>query len=241
VVVSAETFDVVQLAITAWHLTDGWFDPTILPMLLAAGYDRSFERIAGRTRWNETSTSGAPGCAGIELDSSRSTVRLPAGIAFDLGGIGKGRAADLIAAEAMTSGAAGVCIDLGGDVAVAGTNGDGDAWVIGIEDPFAPERDLVRVALAAGALATSSRLERQWPTTGGLAHHLIDPTTGLPARGPLAAVSVLASTVAWAEVLAKATLVSGDVGLPGSFGCTGVVTTIDGSVRHLPGMEDWLV
>ncbi len=241
VIVSPETFAVVSLAIDAWRLTDGWFDPTVLPMLIAAGYDRSFERVAGRPRWYEHPAAAAPGCADVELDIEHSTVRLPVGVAIDLGGIGKGHAADVVAGELVAAGADGVCIDLGGDVAVAGTAADGDPWVIGVEDPFAHDRDIARIVLATGAVATSSRLERQWRTTSGPAHHLIDPTTGRPAQGGLATVSVVASTAAWAEVLAKATLVSGHDGIPTSFGCTGLVVTLDGTVRHLDGLEDWLL
>ena len=152
VAVSAETFAVVGLAVDAWRVTDGWFDPTVLPMLVAAGYDRSFERVAGRPVWYDDATSAAPGCADIELDGEHSTVRLPVGVAIDLGGIGKGRAADIVAGEMIAAGAHGACVDLGGDVAVAGTTVDGEAWVIGIADPFAPDRDHARIALAAGAV-----------------------------------------------------------------------------------------
>lgn len=241
VTVSAETFTVVGLAIDAWRLTGGWFDPTVLPMLIASGYDRSFERISGRPHWYDRPASAAPGCGHIELDAERSTVRLPVGVAIDLGGIGKGHAADIVAAELVAAGAHGACVDLGGDVAVAGTAEDGEAWVIGIEDPFARDRDVARIALAAGAVATSSRLERQWRTARGPAHHLIDPTTGRPADGRLATASVVASTAAWAEVLAKATLVSGDETIPASFGCTGLVVALDGTVRQLEGLGNWLL
>ena len=241
VTVSPETFAVVSLALDAWRLTDGWFDPTVLPMLIAAGYDRSFERVAGRPRWYHHPTAASPGCAGVELDAERSTVLVPVGVAMDLGGIGKGHAADIVASELMAAGARGVCVDLGGDVAVAGTAADGDPWVIGVEDPFANDRDIARILLAAGAVATSSRLERQWHTDRGPAHHLIDPTTGRPAQGGLATVTVVASTAAWAEVLTKATLVSGDDGIPASLGCTGLVVTLDGTVRHLDGLQDWLL
>jgi thiamine biosynthesis lipoprotein len=238
--VSAETFAVVAVALDAWRLTHGWFDPTVLPMLIAAGYDHSFERVAGRPIWYDQAPSGAPGCGGIEIDAEHSTVRVPVGVAIDLGGIGKGQAADIVAGEMIAAGARGACVDLGGDVAVAGTTVDGEPWIIGVADPFAPDRDHLRIALAAGAVATSSRLERQWRTVRGPAHHLIDPTTGQPAAGRLATVTVVASSAAWAEVLAKATLISGNQDIPTSFGCTGLVVDTDGTVRHLDGLEAWL-
>src|SRR5436189_2627004 len=43
--VTAVTFDLIEAAVDAWHRTDGVFDPTVLPSLLATGYDRSFDLI----------------------------------------------------------------------------------------------------------------------------------------------------------------------------------------------------
>src|SRR5581483_10323756 len=36
----ADTFALVEAAVEAWRLTGGRFDPTVLPALVAAGYDR---------------------------------------------------------------------------------------------------------------------------------------------------------------------------------------------------------
>src|SRR3979409_724468 len=46
--VPADTFALVALAVSAWQQTDGWFDPTVLDALEAAGYDRSHENVVGR-------------------------------------------------------------------------------------------------------------------------------------------------------------------------------------------------
>jgi len=94
VVVSPDTFALIGRAVDAWRDTGGRYDPTVLAALEAAGYDRDFDDV---TRTGAT-VSGAhppvPGCAGVELDRLVSAVRLPRGVALDLGGIGKGEAAD---------------------------------------------------------------------------------------------------------------------------------------------------
>src|SRR3954451_23476792 len=46
VTVSPETFVLIEAALAGWTLTQGRFDPTVLPALVAAGYDRTFESIA---------------------------------------------------------------------------------------------------------------------------------------------------------------------------------------------------
>ena len=180
---SRPTYELVAAAIDAWRITAGYFDPTVGAALVAAGYDESYERIQ-RVRpapWGEPT----PGPVGIGLDPERLTVSLPEGVALDLGGIGKGRAADLTARRLVELGARGVCVDLGGDVTVAGDPPDGEAWTIGVDDwgTSAPgtaggvDRTL---RLAQGAVATSATNGRGWPTSAGPAHHLIDPATGRP-------------------------------------------------------------
>ena len=98
VAVSADTVELVTKAIAAWELTEGAFDPTVLPALEASGYDRSFETI-DTSMPAPTGCDGqrTPGCAGIVVDLDRGTVLLPENVGFDPGGIGKGLAADLIA------------------------------------------------------------------------------------------------------------------------------------------------
>ena len=112
VAVSHDTYLLVQRACQAWHLSDGAFDPTILPSLEAAGYRDSFDAV-----WADASLDGrapAPGCAGIELDDRAVTVRLPAEVRFDPGGIGKGLAADLVTGLLMRHGARGALVSIGG-------------------------------------------------------------------------------------------------------------------------------
>ena len=108
VVVSAETFALVARAVDAWRDTGGRYDPTVLAALEAAGYDRDFDdvRRRRRRRRGRGDPPPVPGCAAIELDPLVSAVRLPAGRALDLGGIGKGYAADVVSAELLDAGVA---------------------------------------------------------------------------------------------------------------------------------------
>ena len=70
-------------------------------------------------------------------------------------------------------------------------------------------------------------------------HHIVDPRTGDPAWTGLAAVTVVAGTTWWAEVLAKAAFVAGpDLGaaLVGEAGATGLFVHDDGRVTELAGL-----
>lgn len=204
VAVSDETVMLVGRAVEAWRLTGGSFDPTVLGDVIRAGYDRPFDDV-GRSPATGVSPL-LPGCTDIEVVGNE--VRLPAGTGFDPGGIGKGLAADLVAAEMTAAGAEGVCINMGGDLRVAGDAPDGDGWTIAIEHAWSA-RPIASVGIRDGAIATSTTLRRRWTVNGVERHHLIDPRTGEPAVTDLNLVSVIAGSAWEAEVLAKAVLIRG--------------------------------
>ncbi len=215
VLVDDETFDLITTAVAAWHGTGHRFDPTILDAVIDAGYDRTFEQIGtGSGPAPGAVPLPPPGCADILLDPTSRTVTLPVGTHLDLGGIGKGRTADLVAVDLLIGGAQSALVNLGGDLRIGGGLAEGDAYSIAIDDPADPENPATVVDLVAGALATSSRARRHWTVDGEERHHLIDPATGAPARTDVAAVTVIAHEATEAEIMAKAALVAGvDEGL----------------------------
>jgi thiamine biosynthesis lipoprotein len=207
---TAITFDLVVSAIDAWRETGGLFDPSILPALVAAGYDRSFDQGHGPT--SSVRASADLTCDDIVVDHDTLAVMLPQGCALDLGGIGKGRAADLVAEELVESGlSTGGCINLGGDLRVFGSApDDAPAWAVGLDEPGDGDVVMLVVGLADGALATSSTTRRRWQSEdGSWRHHIIDPRTHEPAATDVTSVSVIAGTTVTAEVHAKASLIAG--------------------------------
>lgn len=177
-------------------LTNGDFNPTLLPALLDVGY-RGSQVHDGLVTQLPEGARAFESLDGIELETTRVTI--PQGMTLDSGGIGKGFASDLIVAAARASGVDGVMVSMSGDVVVAGSPPDGDAWRLGVEDPFDESAHVQVVRLVEGAVVTSS--QRKNTFTGG--HHLIDPRTGRSAATTAQTVSVIASSGARAEVLAK--------------------------------------
>ena len=182
-----------------------------------------------------------PGCEGVELDGLVSAVRLPSGVALDLGGIGKGFAADTVSTELLGAGirgVRGVLVNLGGDLRARGTHRcrTAGSWP-----------STIRSLLDAPGCSPSARA--RWPRARGTRrawsrgevelHHLIDPRTGAPARSGLASVTVVAGEAWRAEVLAKAAFVAGpDEGarLVTDAGATGLLVTDDAEVVELAGL-----
>jgi len=182
--------------------TDGRFDPSVLPALVAAGYDRSYELLAER---DSRPLDGWRAGAGIDADPGSGRARIERGAAVDLGGIGKGFAAEraLAAMRAAWPAASGILVDLGGDIALWGSPPEGGPWRVDIADPRTPGRPAATLELSAGGVATSGRDTRRFGP-GRQLHHLIDPLTGSPAvSGPLA-VTVVAGSATAAEAPATA-------------------------------------
>ncbi len=208
VVVTPDTYLLVERAVEAWRLTGGGFDPTLLDALRRAGYDRSFEDLVdtGEPALPPRLSVTRPGPTDIVFDAG--SIALPTGMGFDPGGIGKGLAADLVSALLIDEGAAGVCVNMGGDLRVRGESPTGAGWTMAVEHPWCAA-PIALVGLWDGAVATSSVLRRVWRTGGHARHHLIDPATGEPSTSDLAFASVIAGTAWEAEVLAKAVLLRG--------------------------------
>jgi thiamine biosynthesis lipoprotein len=179
---------VVELALEARDRTSGRFDPTVHNALVAAGYDRSFEQLPAE---GET-TPPPPAARGVWLRSGR--IELEPGVQIDLGGIGKGYAAER-AAELLAL--AGPClVNAGGDIAIRG-----GSWPVGVEH--------ITLQLDSGGLATSGRDRRRWQRGGRELHHLIDPATGEPSETDLLRVTVVAGDAVDAEVAAKSLFLAG--------------------------------
>ena len=192
---------------TLWAETEGAFNPAVLHALEAAGYDTTFELVRSSDA-PVRAPEPAPGFGAVQLDLDAGAVRLPAGVGVDLGGIGKGLAADIVAEGLVDRGAQSALVSVGGDMRVAGA-APSPAWAVPVEDPFCAGRTAFTHALGAGAIVTSTTRLRTWTRDGRRLHHLIDPRTGEPAASGVAAV-VTTGPEAWlAEGLAKAALIDG--------------------------------
>ncbi|HWJ64447.1 MAG TPA: FAD:protein FMN transferase [Acidimicrobiales bacterium] len=237
--VSAETVELIDRAVLAHVITGGRYDPTVLGDVVRAGYDRSFDQLTGLDRADDPFSTLRLGAGDIEIDHASEAVRAPEGVGFDPGGIGKGLAADLVAARLDAEGVAGALVNLGGDLRAIGCGPDGDDWTVDL-DPATTGRPHARVVLDHGAVATSTILRRRWTVGGTERHHLIDPRSGAPAASDVVAASVIAARGWQAEVLAKAAIVAGlDDGtrLVASIGADALLVDRHGGLHPTPGFD----
>jgi FAD:protein FMN transferase len=229
----------IDEAIRAARITEGDVDPTVGTAMRALGYDDDFALIAGRAGPPVIHLGPVPGWQALRFDARRRLLEMPAGVELDLGSVGKALAAELAADRALeASGARGVLVGLGGDLAIAGEAPRG-GWRTLVTDASdtPPDADGEVVALRGGGMATSSTTVRRWTRSGVEQHHLVDPRTGTPVQGPWRTATVLAARCVDANIAATAAIVRG-AAAPDWLSRQGLASrlvTHDGSVIRLAG------
>ena len=207
--VSKPFFEVAALAQKVSRKTNGMVSPLTLNALRSAGYTDSFDEIIKQTdiALNQLTPSFALGDQEMDLDPVNQTVTIPYGAQIDFGGFAKGWAAHQTMLRLQKY--APVMVDAGGDISVSGPLSNGEAWPIGIADPFNAEKDLELLSVTSGGIATSGRDYRRWIANNTLQHHIIDTRTQKPADTDVLTATVLANTVMDAEMNAKMGLILG--------------------------------
>ena len=239
--------DAVEVALRAAELTGGEVDPTLGVALELAGYDRDWGLLE-QTGNEPSSRASSAWCVrarvradwrAIELSRARSTIRLPAGVKLDLGATAKAWAADRACRAVHEAAGCGVLVSLGGDIATAGPSPARGWWIRVTDDhrsgPDAPGQT---ISIAAGGLATSSTAVRRWRHEGSVMHHIIDPSTGLPAATVWRTASVAAIDCTDANIAATAALVRGERA-PEWLGALGLPSRLVSRDGHVFRIGSW--
>lgn len=205
VVLDPETARLIDYGAKLWQLSEGRFDLTSGVLRRAWRFDPgsappSREWVAGILRhvgWSR-------------VQWSPPTLRMPAGMELDLGGIGKEYAVDRAVAQLGAWPKVPVLVNFGGDLRTAGPPPAGGAWKVGIESAQASGQAVRRIDLATGALATSGDT-RRFVEIGGVRHgHILDARTGWPAPGAPRSVTVAAPTCSLAGTYCTLAMLQGE-------------------------------
>lgn len=204
--VSETLWEVLGLALDAAAWSKGLVVPTLLPALVQAGYDRSFELLSTAVNQPQAWRYQPQAWLAISRRDQGRLVQLARDTALDLGGIAKGWAADRTAQQLASQ--AACLVDVGGDLATAGQRQDGVAWAIGVPNPRTQQREAM-IWFATGGIATSGVDYRRWRKGDRWQHHLIDPRTGEPSTSDVLSATVIAPSAVQAEVAAKIVVLLG--------------------------------
>ncbi|MGQ9615175.1 MAG: FAD:protein FMN transferase [Spirochaetota bacterium] len=194
----------IKEALQYANLTNGYFDPTILPLVKLWGFDSKSPRLPSPEEITRTLQFVGYENALTSVDG----VKKPEWLKFDLSGIAKGKIVDLIRDSLKEQGYKNFLIDAGGDIYVSGLNSRRKKWRIAIQDPEHMERFSGVVEKTDTAIVTSGDYENYFEEGGRIYSHLLDPHTGYP-NSDCKSVTILASDTGFADAIATGVFVMG--------------------------------
>ena len=204
--VSPDTLTVVQRAVQASEMTDGGFNIAIGPAVDV------WSVIEGRRIPTESELAALRPLVDLQavhVDVREQTIYLgKAEMRIDVGGIGKGYAADQAVDALRKAGAVAGVVALSGDIKTFGRLPDGKLFPVGIQHPRKDGSVLVWIDLQDEAISTAGDYERFFEREGVRYHHILDPRTLQPARS-CQSVTVIAREGVWADGLDTGIFVMG--------------------------------
>ena len=209
VTVSQETAAYLKQVLELSEASEGAMDPTMGKIIRLWDIDGENPHIPEEKELNTLLKN--VGYSKITLDGNK--VTLPVGMTLDLGAAGKGIGCD--AAEQVLEKekeVSGMILNLGGSSVMSyGSKPDGSSWQVAVTDPRDTEGDYLGVVALKGTefLSTSGDYEKYFIEDGVRYHHILDPSTGYPARSGLTSVTVVCDNGLDADGLSTACFVLG--------------------------------
>jgi thiamine biosynthesis lipoprotein len=206
--VSAELFQVLAQAQEISRLSNGAFDVTVGPVSRLWRRARKNHELPKAKELADART--LVGYKNMVLDAERHTVHLlKPRMSLDLGGIGKGFAADEAQHVLRTHGITSALVAAGGDIVVSGSPPNAPGWTIRIASlDESKDEHPEYIILKDAAVSTSGDREQYIEIDGKRYSHLIDPRTGIGLTDRIA-VTVIAPKGIIADPLTKAVSIMG--------------------------------
>ncbi|MEU9245441.1 FAD:protein FMN transferase [Streptomyces shenzhenensis] len=236
--VSALFAEALDVALYAAETTDGVVDPTVGTAVRALGYDVTFAALRPQDLGPLRVAGPSAGWRAVEWDRAARRLRIPRGVALDLGATAKALAADRAADRAAEVTGHGVLVNLGGDLSAAGDPPPG-GWRIAVADDHAATDTAggPTVSITGGGLATSGTTVRTWRRGDRRVHHIVDPVTGDVPAPVWRTVSVAAISCVAANIASTEAVVLGDraLGRLRRAGLPARLVRVDGTVERVCG------
>ncbi len=178
--VSPDTLKVLEASLEMTRITEGSFNILVGPAVEAwSVLDRQKVPSASLLEAVRPLTD----LGSLDVNAQQRTVYLAKpGMRVDVGGIGKGFAADMAVAAMQKAGATAGVVALSGDIRTFGQLPGGMKFPFGIRHPRREEAVLAFIDLQDEAVSTAGDYERYFEQDGVRYHHILDPITLQPAR-----------------------------------------------------------
>ncbi|HMQ06446.1 MAG TPA: FAD:protein FMN transferase [Saprospiraceae bacterium] len=198
------------------ELTQGAFDPTVMPLVNFYGFGYDGRHIIdSMQRQVLDSLMDGIGMNKVTFYIKEDQLVLKKQnplVELDFSSIAKGLAVDEVGNLLKRNNIFHFKVDIGGEIVVSGHNPKGKDWVIGINtpDPDTPLSDIIYpVILRDKAIATSGNYRNFYISNNKKFTHIIHPSTGEPAISDVLSASIIAPDCVFADALATACIVLG--------------------------------
>lgn len=222
ITVSPWTYECISLAIQVGAESKGAFDITCRPILDLWGFVTKEYRFPDQNELNAVlPLVNYQNVTLLETKAAHPLLQLPyhlgryriglmrAGMKLDVGGIGKGFAADKAVEALKKMGATAGLVCASGDIRGFGPQ----KWTIGIADPSSPDKAISKIDIQDEAISTSGDYRNFFQFKGRRYSHIINPKTGWPIRN-FHSFSVRASKGVLADAWSKVFFVNPDMTPP---------------------------
>lgn len=202
--------DNFNIAQEAARLSEGYFDPTVSPIVAAWGF--SYKTGDSITPQLVDSLKQLVDYKNIRIEDGK-VVKANPNMKLDFNAIAQGYTSDMIALFLDGKGIKNYLVDTGGEIMARGEKPGGQPWIVGIEKPAenwdSEQVVQVRIALRDKGLVTSGSTRKYVERDGKRYSHCIDPMTGYPVEHNVLSATVLAENSVWADALASICMVMG--------------------------------
>jgi len=203
----------LKSAVYYHQITDGAFEPTLLPIIEVWGFG-----LQKRTEVDHSIIDSLLPLVSFTKNISFNKKFIKAnkpGVQLSLTSMGEGYTLNKIASFLDHKGIENYKVELGGEVKCKGKNEDNKVWRIGISNPFydlgkSPDQLTEIVILNNNSLSTSGSYRKYYIDENGRKKtHIIDPKTGYPVTHNLLSVSIKCPDAEKADALSTACMVMG--------------------------------
>lgn len=203
--------EVFRLSMKVSKETDGAFDITVAPLVNAWGF--GFDKAQDISKQKIDSLLQFVGYQKVHLQGDTICKDDPR-LMLDCSAVAKGYGVDVVAEFLQSKGIKDYMVEIGGEIAVRGTNPKGEDWHIGInkpdDDSLNTSNELQDVLIISNkAMATSGNYRNFYVKNHKKYAHTIDPRTGHPIQHNILSATVVAPTCAEADAYATSFMVMG--------------------------------
>jgi thiamine biosynthesis lipoprotein len=208
VMISRETFDLIERSKKISQVTQGAFDITYGSVDKSLwNFDTKIDKLPDPTTAKEMTR--LINYRNILMNRTDYSVMLnEKGMRIGFGGIGKGYAAERAKMIMKAKGVESGIVNASGDMTTWGLQPNGKPWTIGIADPNLKERVFSYMNITDMAVATSGNYEKFIIVDGKKYSHTINPKTGLPIRG-IKSVTILSTNAEIADAMTTPVMIMG--------------------------------